>query len=234
MPVANSPGLTNWQLVAVCRLPIHLLLYITASNRIGISLPVVRCRFTSLRIIIIIWLPFASCLFNCYEFSCYTLKPSWVELAFGCQMPFANSPGLTNWQVAALCRLPFHLLFSITTSNRIGIWLPVASCQLPIHKNLRICIWLPFISCLFRCYALKTSNRIGILLPVAICQFTRICALASGCCLPVAYSALIVLTLSNWIGIWLSVASCQFARTDELATNCLLPVAYSPVILYTA
>ena len=260
-PDANSPGLMNLQLAALCRLPIQLSFSITASNRIGN--PTASCHLPSNKNLRIgIWLPFASCLFRCYAlkpsqfelasgcqlpfaiainkilrignwlpfasclYSFNSYKPSQIKLATGCQLAVANLPGFTNWQLAAVCRLPIYLLFSLTASNRISICPPVVR---PIH--LRIGIWLPLGSCLFSCYALHPSqNRIGIWLPVASCQFTRICELASGCRLLVAYSALIVLNplKSNR---HLAV-SCHFVRTDELANSCLLPVAYSPVILY--
>ena len=146
------------------------------SIRIGIWLPVALPIHKNLRIGN--WLPFASCL---YSFNSY--KPFQIILATGCQLAVANLPGFTNWQLAAVCRLLIHLLFSLTASNRIGIYLPVVR---PIH--LRIGIWLPLGSSLFSCYALNPSQielasascqlpihknlRTGIWLPFASCLFT--------------------------------------------------------------
>ena len=74
------------------------------------------------------------------------------ELASGCRLPVSFlafivlNPLKSNWHLAASCQLPIHTNRRIsiwlpfagflssfycfeTLSNRIGIWLPVASCQ---------------------------------------------------------------------------------------------------------
>ena len=120
LPVTNSPGLTNWHKLPlpVAYSPDILYNCLKSNSCASCQLPVHK----NLRIGI--WRPFASCLF-----SFISLNPSQIELSSDCRLPFVNSLGLTKWRLAAFCRLPIHQLFSVIVSNRIGIWLPVASWQ---------------------------------------------------------------------------------------------------------
>ena len=161
LPAVSCQFARTDELGTSCLLPvsIHLLFSIITSNRIGIWLPAASCLIhKNLRISI--RLPSAS-----YLFSCYALKPSQSELISDCQLPAANSPVLTNWELAAFCRLLNHLVYFITTSNRIG-WLPVANAQEFANRHLAAVCLLPIhVWC-----SKPLANRIGIWLPVANSQ----------------------------------------------------------------
>ena len=175
------------------------------------------------------------------------------ELASGCRLPVSYlafivlNPLKSNWHLAASCQLPIHTNRRISiwlpfagflssfycfkpSQNRIGIWLPVASCQFTQTGELASGCRLPVFLSSFYCFKLSQIELAsGCQLPVANSHNTG--ELASGCCLPVFYLAFIVLTLSNRIGIWLPVASCQFTQTGELASGCRLPVSYLAFIV---
>ena len=79
-------------------------------------------------------------------------------------MPVANSPGLTNLQLAAFCRLSIYLLFSITASRLPQNEL-ASDCQLPVAYSQEFANWHLAAVCLLPiqvlCYK-PLSNRIGI------------------------------------------------------------------------
>ena len=199
-----------------CQLPI------LKNFRIGIWLPDIICQFTKTDELA------TNCLFVGCLFSYNILKPFQIELASDCQLPDANSPGLTNLQLGDFCRLPNHLLFSTIASNRIGIWLPATRCQFARTDEFATSCLIPVAYStviLYNClkpnwhltaschWPINKNLRIGIWLPFANCLF-RCCALnpsqfelASGCQL-----------------------RCQFTRICELAIGCRLQVAFTALI----
>ena len=102
-----------------------------------------------------IWLPFTGFLLSFNRFKLYQLV-----LASGCQLPVANSQKKnTHTHTKKITiRLPFaSCLFSLNCLNPLkSNWVLAASCQLPIHQNLRIGIWLAVFSCSFTAVCLFT------------------------------------------------------------------------------
>ena len=198
LPVANSQ---TGELASGCRLPVSYLAFIVLnplkSNwhlAASCQLPIHTNRRIS------IWLPFAGFLSS---FFCFKAQ---IELASGCQLPIHTNRQISIW-------LPFAVFLSsfycFKPSNRIGIWLPVASCQftqtgelasgcrLPVSYLAFIVLnplksnWHLAASCQL---PIHTNRRISIWLPFAGFLSSFYCfkpsqiELASGCQLPVANS----------------------------------------------
>ena len=113
----QNPPESNWHLTASCHLSIQLLSNTTLSNRIGIWLPVISCRFARTDELA------TSCLLP-VAYSPVILYNSEIELTSDSQLSVANSQDFLknfNWHLAAVCHLPILLLCSKTLSNQIGI-----------------------------------------------------------------------------------------------------------------
>ena len=163
---------------------------------------------------------FASCIFRFY-----ILKPSRVEWAPSFQVQVANTPEFSNWHLAADCQLSFQLLCSKILSNRIGIWLPVASCRFAKTSETATGCRLPvaYSPVIFYNF-LKSNWNLA-----ASCQFTRMFKIATGCRLSVACSPVIFYNCLNLN--WNLAASCQFTRMFKSASGLCLPVAISAIML---
>ena len=110
-----------------------------------------------------------------------------ISNRIGIWLPVASCQFSIISELASVCRLPISYLAFIGLKPLKSNWHLAASCQLPIHKNLRIGIWLPVANSLDFAYwhldavckmpfhlvfSITLSSRIGIWLPVASCQFT--------------------------------------------------------------
>ena len=130
---------SNWHLAAICQLPIQL--YSIGSkilkNRIGSWLPVASYRFIRTHelaasyLLPVAYSPVILC--KCFK--------SNRHLAASCQLP--NSLEFANRHLAAVCRLPVQLKCSKILINRIGSWLPVASCRFVRTHELAASYLLP-------------------------------------------------------------------------------------------
>lgn len=81
---ANSPGRTNWKQAFFCRWTIYMwFLYSSLKSNLHLT---ASCQLPFLYILpVCIWLPFASCLFNCYGFKVSQIL-IW-QLTASCQLP---------------------------------------------------------------------------------------------------------------------------------------------------
>ena len=194
LPVANSQEFTNWHLSAVCQLPIQ----VSASCQFTRICELASGCFLPVSYLALIVLFFSNRIGICLPgASCQFVRTA--ELANSCLLSVAYS---------------LVILYNCLKSN----WHLPVSCQLPIHKNLRIGIWLPFASCLFSYYALRPprvelahSRQLPVAksLEFANWHLAAVCQLSS-CLLPLAYS------------------SVTFYNSEiELISDCQLPVANS-------
>ena len=152
------------------------------------------------------------------------------ELASGCRLPPINfvvlNPLKSNWHLAASCQLPIHTKGELASGCR----LPVSYWQAFIVLSLsnRIGIWLPVASCQFTQTGELAS---GCRLPVSYLAFIVLNPLKSNWHL--AASCQLPIHTNRRISIWLPFAGflssfyCFKPSQSELASGCQLPVANS-------